>query len=195
MFEQRIQQHFFDSADLQYQCAEGLSRSIADAANAVVGSITAGGKLLVCGHGPALASGHFLLAQWVGAFERERPGLAAVMLSSEGAMATSLGAPGDALARQVQAIGAPGDVLVMFTASDTGAEMLPAARAAHGKDMTIVAFTGKAAAALAADLGEADVHVAVPHERPARIHEVHLLCVHALCDAVDLQLMGEQDLA
>jgi D-sedoheptulose 7-phosphate isomerase len=68
-------------------------------------------------------------------------------------------------------------------------------QAAHAKDMTVVALTGRDAGGLAAQLGETDVHIAVPHERAARVFEVHALVLHCLCDAVDLQLLGEQDSA
>jgi D-sedoheptulose 7-phosphate isomerase len=71
--------------------------------------------------------------------------------------------------------------------------LLQAAAAAHGKDMTVIALTGAEARAWHEALTETDVLIAVPHERAARVAEVHLLVLHCLCDAVDLQLMGEQE--
>jgi D-sedoheptulose 7-phosphate isomerase len=59
--------------------------------------------------------------------------------------------------------------------------------------MTVLALTGRGGGALAATLLETDVLIAVPHERAARVLETQLLVLHCLCDAVDLQLMGEQD--
>jgi D-sedoheptulose 7-phosphate isomerase len=61
--------------------------------------------------------------------------------------------------------------------------------------MTVVALTGRRGGALAKRLSDTDVNVCVPHDRVSRIREVHQLVLHCLCDAVDLQLLGEQDSA
>lgn len=197
MLEQRIQQQFFDSADLKNQSAETLSRPIANAVSAVLGCITAGGKLLLCGQGAAMGNAQQFAAQFVGRFERERPGLAAVVLGSDAAVFSALlddSDPAQALAKQVQALGAPGDLLLMLSASGDSPAQLAALQVAHQKEMTVVALTGRTAGALAAQLAETDVLVAVPHDRAARIHEVHMLALHCICDAVDVQLLGEQEL-
>ena len=55
------------------------------------------------------------------------------------------------------------------------------------------AFTGRGGGKLGTRLLETDVHICVPHERTARIQEVHILAIHCLCDAVDVQLLGDQD--
>ena len=121
MLQQRIQQHFFDSADLQYAAAETLARPIADAAQALVGCLTAGGKALACGCGASAGAAQHFAAGLVDRFERERPGLAALALSAD---ASLLGADGDAqcYARQVQALGAPGDVLFVAGAGGAAAK-------------------------------------------------------------------------
>ena len=196
MLEQRIQQQFFDSADLEYAAAEILSKPIADAVNALVGCVTAGGKVLACGNGGSAASAQHFAAEFVGQFERERPGLAAIALASDGAALSAIANEldfGAVYARQVQALGAPGDVLLCFTTSGNSANVLAAVEAAHAKEMTVVALTGRGGGKLRESLTETDVHVCVPHERSARIREVHLLVLHCLCDAVDLLLLGEQE--
>ena len=81
MLEPRIQQHFFESADLSYQAAEAMARPIADAAQAIVDCVTAGGRLWVHGRGVAQAPAQLLGAALSGRFERERPGLAAMVLA------------------------------------------------------------------------------------------------------------------
>ena len=196
MLEQRIQRHFFDSADLKNQSAESLSRPIAEAAQALLGSITAGGKLLACGNGSAASSAQHLVTLLAGRFERERPGLAALGLAGDAAALSALGlAHGfeSAFARRLQALGNPGDVLAVFDTSGGAPELLAAVEVAHEKEMTVIAFTGAAGGTLAARLAETDVHLRVAHEREARIHEVHMLAIHCLCDAIDTQLLGEQD--
>jgi D-sedoheptulose 7-phosphate isomerase len=176
MLEQRIQQQFFESADLKYQSAETLARPVAEAAQALLGAITGGGKVLVFADGAAAALALHLARLMVGRFERERPPLAAIAL---GAQAT----------QQVRALGLPGDVLLLV---DNGeGESAPVINAARGKDMTLVVLAGRGANELRELLAESDVLVAVPHERSARVTEVHMLVLHCLCDAIDFQLMGD----
>jgi D-sedoheptulose 7-phosphate isomerase len=196
MLEQRIQQQFFDSADLKYAAAEILSKPIADAVSAVVGCITAGGKVLACGNGGSASDAQHFAAEFVGRFERERPGLAAISLTTDTSILTAIGNDYDfsaVFAKQVQALGAPGDVLLAISTSGNSANVIAAVQAARSKDITVVALTGHGGGKLRELLGETDVHICVPHERTARIQEVHILVLHCLCDAVDLQLLGEQE--
>lgn len=196
MLEQRIQQHFFESADLQYQSAETLSRPVADAVQAVVGALTGGGRLLVAGLGAAASLGSLLASEMIGRFERERPGLAAIALGTDGATLAALAASGrldDVLARQVETLGLPGDVLLLIDPEAGHPGLQAAALAAQAKDMTVIALTGRSGGALGELLGETDVVIAVPHERRARVLEAQLVVLHCLCDAIDVQLLGEQD--
>src|SRR6478735_5727935 len=106
MLEQRIQQQFFDSADLKYAAAEILSRPIADAVSALVGCITGGGKVLACGNGGSAADAQHFAAEFVGRFERERPGLAAIALTVDTSILTAIGNDYDfnaIFSKQVQA--------------------------------------------------------------------------------------------
>lgn len=196
MLEQRIQQQFFDSADLKYAAAEILSRPIADAVSAVVGCITAGGKVLACGNGGSASDAQHFAAEFIGRFERERPGLAAIALTTDSSILTAIGNDYDfntIFSKQVQALGTPGDVLLAITTSGNSANVLAAVDAAHAKEMTVIALTGRGGGKLGNLLTETDVHICVPHERTARIQEVHILALHCLCDAVDLQLLGEEE--
>ncbi|MBC7956923.1 MAG: phosphoheptose isomerase [Cytophagales bacterium] len=196
MLEQRIQQQFFDSADLKYAAAEILSRPIAEAVSAVVGSITAGGKVLACGNGGSASDAQHFAAEFIGRFERERPGLAAIALTTDSSILTAIGNDYDfnsIFSKQVQALGQPGDVLLAITTSGNSANVLAAVEAAHAKEMTVIALTGRGGGKMNELLTETDVHICVPHERTARVQEVHILALHCLCDAVDLQLLGEQE--
>jgi D-sedoheptulose 7-phosphate isomerase len=95
--------------------------------------------------------------------------------------------------KQVRALGQPGDVLLAISTSGNSRNVLAAIEAAHERDLIVVALTGKGGGKIAQVLRETDVHVCVPHERTARIQEVHLLVLHCLCDGVDSQLLGEQE--
>ena len=178
MLEQRIQQQFFDSADLQYRAAEALARPIAEAAAALLSALTNGGKVMVAGSGAGAALAPYLARVLSGRFERERPPLAALAL-------------GVLPAQEVRALGLPGDVLLYI--DDGEGASTPVISAAQGKDMTIVVLAGRGAAAFGELLADTDVLVAVPHERPARVAELQLLALHCLCDAVDFQLMGDPE--
>ncbi|WP_284465178.1 SIS domain-containing protein [Diaphorobacter nitroreducens] len=195
MLEQRIQQHFIDSADLKYQAAQALSHPISAAVQAILACVTSGAKVLACGSGPCAALAHQFAAFCVAGFERERPELAALALTPDAAWlaSSSASADGAALARQVRALGQAGDLLLVITVGGNEPALLQAAQAAHERDMTVVALSGRDGGALAALLRETDVHIGVPHDRAARVREVQALVLHCLCDGVDAQLLGEQE--
>lgn len=196
MLELQIQQHFIDSADLKYQCAQSLSKPIAAAVQAMLACVTSGGKVLACGNGASAADALHFAAGFVGRFERERPELGAIALSGDAAVLTALACDYgfDAVfAKQVRALGQTGDVLLAISTDGDAANVLAAIDEAHERDMTVVALTGRGGGRTGAALRETDVHVCVPHERAARIREVHGLVLHCLCDGVDTQLLGEQE--
>jgi D-sedoheptulose 7-phosphate isomerase len=174
MLEQRIQQQFFESADLLYQAAEPLARPLDEAAQALIGCLTGGGKLLVAGGSLATLFASLCLR----GFERERPPLAALALDDP------------ALLPEMQALGAPGDVLLLLDDGSPGPAWRRVVECAHDKEIAVIALAS-AAAPWRDALVETDVWIAVPHERAARVRELQLLMLHALADAVDLQLMGE----
>lgn len=187
MLEQRIQQQFFESADLQYQVAESLSRPLATAAQMLVDGITAGGRVLCCGLGLSDLDARYMAALLVGRFEQERPGLAAWSLDI---LARQVDATA-ALTRQIQALGHPGDLLLLFEAqSATRASHGALLDAAHAQEMSVIALTSNQDEDLRGALLDTDVQIRVPHSRAARVAEAHRLLSHCLCDAVDLQLLG-----
>mgnify|MGYP000523477847 CR=1 FL=1 len=196
MLEQRIQQHFVDSADLKYQAAQSLTKPIAAAIQAILASVTSGGKVLACGNGGSAADAQHFSAEFVGRFERERPELGAIALSTDSSILTAVANDYDfnqVFAKQVRALGQPGDVLLAITTSGNSANVLAAVEAAHAREMTVVALTGRGGGRMSQALRETDVHICVPHERTARIQEVHILAIHCICDGVDAQLLGDQE--
>ena len=196
MLEQRIQQHFVDSADLKYQAAQQLSKPISDAVQAILASVTSGGKVLACGNGGSAADAQHFAAEFVGRYERERPELAALALTTDSSILTAIANDYDfnmVYAKQVRALGGPGDVLLAISTSGNSANVLAAIEAAHEREMVVVALTGKGGGKMGPALRETDVHICVPHDRTARIQEVHLLALHCICDGVDAQLLGDQE--
>jgi D-sedoheptulose 7-phosphate isomerase len=194
MLEQRIERHFIESADLKYQAAQNLSGPIAAAISAVLASVTSGGKVLACGNGGSAADAQHFAAEFVGRFERERPELGAIALTTDSSILTAVANDYDfnqVFAKQVRALGQPGDVLLAISTSGNSANVIAAIESAHEREMTIVAFTGRGGGKMGQLLRDTDVHVCVPHERTARIQEVHLLAIHCICDGVDAQLLGD----
>ena len=196
MLEQRIQQQFFDSADLKYAAAEILAKPIADAVGTIVGCITGGGKVLSCGNGGSASDAQHFAAEFVGRFERERPELGAIALTTDSSILTAIANDYDynrIFSKQVRALGQSGDVLLAISTSGNSANVLAAIEAAHEREMTVIALTGRGGGKMTGVLRETDVHICVPHERTARIQEVHILAIHCICDGVDAQLLGDQD--
>ncbi|MDO4592419.1 MAG: SIS domain-containing protein [Comamonadaceae bacterium] len=198
MLEQRIQQHFIDSADLKYQAAQALSAPISAAVQALLACITGGGKILACGAGASASQAQMFAGLCVSGLERDRPELAAVALTSESVFLGSISGASNLsnhyLARQVRALGQASDVLLVVSISGNESCMLQAVEAAHERDMMVVVLTGNTGGALAGRVRETDVLITVPHERPMRVREVHDLVLHCLCDGVDTQLLGEQEM-
>ena len=196
MLEQRIEQQFIDSADLKYQSAQSLSKPVAQAVQAMLACLTSGGKVLACGNGGSAADAQHFSAEFVGRFERERPELAALALTTDSSILTALANDYDfsqVFSRQVRALGQSGDVLLAISTSGNSANVLNAIAAAHERDMVVIALTGKGGGGIGQVLRETDVHVCVAHERTSRIQEVHLLILHCLCDGVDFQLLGDKE--
>ncbi|MGT2430499.1 phosphoheptose isomerase [Cupriavidus basilensis] len=189
-----IQQHFFDSAETKRQAAPLMAPHIATAIERLVGALTSGNKILVCGNGGSASDAQHFAADLIGRFERERPGLAAIALTTDSSILTAIGNDYDfslVFSKQVEALGQPGDVLLAISTSGNAANVLAAVQAAKQRDMSVVALTGMGGGELAGLLDEFDVNLCVPSERAPRIQEVHLLTLHCLCDGIDEALLGE----
>lgn len=193
---ERILRHFEESAQLKLAAAESLSAPIARAVELMVAALSADRKLLACGNGGSAADAQHFAAELVGRFERERPELAAVALTTDSSTLTALANDysfDEVYAKQVRALGRAGDVLLAISTSGNSANVIAAIRAAQDRGMPVVALTGKGGGHIGAMLHEGDVHLCVPHARTARIQEVHLLIIHCLCDGIDHALLGELD--
>ena len=145
MLEPRIQQHFFESADLSYQAAESMARPIADAAQAIVDCVTAGGRIWVHGRGVAQAPAQLLGAALSGRFERERPGLAAMVLAVDALLLSEAReSEADAPAvTQLRVLGQAGDVLVAFSLRPDDALLAAVVAAAHEREMSALVIAGR----------------------------------------------------
>lgn len=195
MDTQRIRAHFADSAELKLASVDTLAPMIARAASMMTECLLADGKLLACGNGGSAADAQHFAAEMVGRFERERPELPAIALTTDSSILTAVANDYDfsqVFAKQVRALGRSGDVLLAISTSGNSANVIAAITAAHEREMRVVAMTGKGGGRMNELLTADDVHICVPHSATTRIQEVHLLSIHCLCDAIDSSLLGDE---
>lgn len=189
----RISKHFDDSAQLKLQSKKVLAQPIADAAQAMVACLMNDGKILACGNGGSAADSQHFAAELINRFEVERPGLAAIALTTDSSVLTSIANDYDYVqifSKQVRALGMDGDVLLAISTSGNSPSVMEAIQAAHERNMSVVALTGRDGGKMAALLKPTDFHICVPAQRTARIQEVHLLVLHCICDAIDHLILG-----
>jgi D-sedoheptulose 7-phosphate isomerase len=194
MITQRTLQHFQESAKLKTDAAAELAGPIVAAVELMFTALSNGNKILVCGNGGSAADSQHFAAELVGRFERERLPLPAMALTTDSSIMTAVGNDysfKEIFSKQVQAFGQNGDVLLAFSTSGNSENVLAAIDVALERDMRVVAMTGKGGGEIGKRLTEADVHICVPHDRTARIQEVHLLAIHCICDGIDVALFGE----
>ncbi|HHH45682.1 MAG TPA: phosphoheptose isomerase [Thiotrichales bacterium] len=192
---QHVLELFEQSIETKQAAGPALAEPIARAAARMVDSLLQGGKILACGNGGSAADAQHLASELVNRFERDRPGLPAIALTTDSSALTSI-ANDDAFrnvfARQIKALGQAGDVLIAITTSGRSANLEAAVSAAHERDMCVIALTGRDGGPLAQRLRDQhDVEVRVPAQSTARIQEVHILVIHCLCDLVDRHLLGD----
>lgn len=189
----RVSRHFEESAQTQLNAVELLAAPIAAAIETLTQCLLNGGKILACGNGGSAADAQRFAARLVGRFEAERQELAAIALNTDGALLCAIGAEfgfPQLFARQVRALGHAGDVLLAISASGDATNVAEAILAAQEHDMPIIALTGGHGGQIGEMLGDQDIHLCVPADRPARIQETHLLVIHCLCDGIDALLLG-----
>ncbi len=192
---ERVHTHFTANTKLKLTTTEPITPLIARAAELMTGALLADGRILACGNGGSAADAQHFAAELVGRFERERPGLPAIALTTDTSLLTAVAndyAFEQVFAKQVRALGRRGDVLLAFSTSGNSPNVIEAIAAAHEHEMHVVALTGKGGGRIGELLGADDVHLCVPHSRTARIQEVHLLTLHCLCDAIDQALLGDE---
>jgi D-sedoheptulose 7-phosphate isomerase len=194
--EQRVQAHFRASIEVKTRAAATLAPAIAAGAGMLAQCLRAGGKVLCCGNGGSAADSQHFASELVNRFEMERPGLAAVALTTDTSTLTSIAndyAYAEVFAKQVRALAAKGDVLLAISTSGNSENVNRAVTAAHEREMRVLALSGRDGGAMGRLISAGDVEVRVPAQSTARIQETHLLVIHCLCDLLDRALFPRAD--
>lgn len=191
---ERIMGHFAASIETKMLAAEELPEHIERGGQVMVECLLAGGKILTCGNGGSAGDAQHFSSELLNRFERERPSLPALALTTDPSTITSIANDysfNEVFSKQIRALGNAGDVLLAVSTSGNSANVIQAIQAAHEREMTVVALTGRDGGSMAALLTENDVEIRVPSNVTARIQEVHLVVIHSLCDFIDCALFGE----
>ncbi|MFW2372289.1 MAG: phosphoheptose isomerase [Gammaproteobacteria bacterium] len=191
---ERIERNFNESISTKQNALAVLQNPIALAAQHITHCLLAGGKIMACGNGGSAGDAQHFSSEMLNRFEMERPGLPAIALTTDTSTITSIAndySYEQIFSKQVLALGQSGDILLAISTSGNSGNVLKAIDAAHEKNLTIIALNGKNGGEVAPRLKANDIEIRVPSESTARIQEVHLLCIHCLCDLVDHQLIGQ----
>ena len=189
----RIGQHFQDSIAVKQQSLEVLIEPIHRAGEAMVNSLLNNGKILSCGNGGSAGDAQHFSAELLNRFEKERPGLPAMALTTDSSTITAIAndySYEEIFSKQLSALGQPGDVLLAISTSGNSANVAAAMSAAAEREMLAVVLSGNDGGKMAGLLRDQDIEIRVPSSRTARIQEVHLVVIHCLCDFIDTQLFG-----
>jgi D-sedoheptulose 7-phosphate isomerase len=191
----RARAHFEESIAVKRRAVDAILPQVVGATDVMTASLRAGGKILSCGNGGSAADAQHFAAEMLNRFEMERPGLAAIALTTDSSTLTSVAndyAYEQIFSKQIQALGNSGDCLLAISTSGNSPNVTAAARAARQQGLRVVALTGRDGGHLAGEIAEGDVEIRVPAERTARIQEAHLVIIHCLCDAIDQALFADQ---
>ena len=194
--QSRIRQLFQASIDTKQQAMDVLAPHIEQASQIMVNALLNEGKMLSCGNGGSAGDAQHFSSELLNRFERERPSLPAIALTTDTSTITSIAndySYNEVFSKQIRALGQPGDVLLAISTSGNSANIIQAIQAAHDREMIVVALTGRDGGGMASLLLPEDVEIRVPANVTARIQEVHLLAIHCLCDLIDSQLFGSEE--
>ncbi len=191
--DDRVTQMFNDSIATKQAALKILVPPIVAAGKLMADALKKDGKVMSCGNGGSAADSQHFSAELLNRFERERPGLAGIALTTDTSTLTSISNDyeyNEIFSKQVRALGRAGDVLLAISTSGNSPNVMRAIDAAHEKGIHVVALTGRDGGKMAPQLKAGDVEIRVPAKVTARIQEVHLLALHCLCDLIDEHLFG-----
>ncbi|RDI44761.1 phosphoheptose isomerase [Aquicella lusitana] len=190
---ERIKVNFTESIQTKIISADSILNIIAEASEEIVQALLEGHKILSCGNGGSACEALHFSSEMLNRFKQERPGLPAIALTSDIPTLTAIANDyhfSDVFAKQIRAMGHAGDLLLAISTSGNSANIVNAIKAAHDKNMGVIALTGYDGGKIVDHLQEKDIEIRVPAYDTARIQETHLLIIHCICDIIDFRLFG-----
>lgn len=185
---QRIKAHFNESIATKMEAADYLAESIAQAGAVMTEALLRGNKIMACGNGGSAADSQHFSAELLNRYERERPPLPGLALSTDTSTLTSIGndySYEQVFSKQVMGLGQAGDVLLAISTSGNSPSIIAAIKAAHERNIRVVALTGRDGGKMAPELNNEDVEIRVRTQKTSRVQETHILVIHCLCDYID----------
>lgn len=167
------------------------SDQVAEAARLLAATLKQGGKILLFGNGGSAADAQHLAAEFVNRFRIERPPLAALALTTDSSILTSIANDYDfreVFAKQIRALGRSGDAALGLSTSGHSANVVRGLDAARQMGLRTLALSGSDGGPVA---GAAELAIVVPSRNTPRVQEVHITIGHVLCDLVDFLLFPE----
>jgi D-sedoheptulose 7-phosphate isomerase len=188
--EDLVRRTLSETIALHERVKQANLQPVLDAAAAIAESFRGGGKLLLFGNGGSAADAQHVAAEFVGRFQRERAALAAIALTADTSVLSSIGndyAFERVFARQVEALGRQGDVAFGISTSGRSPNVLAGLTTARERGLRTLALTGGDGGAIGR---AADTHLNVASDSTARVQEVHRTLLHAICDLVERGLFA-----
>lgn len=192
---ERVTNIFTSHIEIAQAAMNDISADVVDAAIIMTNALLADHKILTCGNGGSASDAQHFSSELLNRFERERPGLPAIALTTDSSTITSISNDytfDDIFSKQVSALGQQGDVLLAISTSGNSANILRAVMAAHQRQMRCVVLSGNTGGDLVGILEDDDIFLSVPAKSTARIQEIHIIVIHCLCDLIDTQLLGPE---
>ena len=188
--QNRIINHFTDSIQTKQDALGELCELIEVASQRMVAALLNDRKILTCGNGRSAACAQLLSSALLNQFERDRPSLPAIALTTDVMTLTAIAKDDsyeEVFSKPIRSLGQSGDVLVAYTDSNHS-NIAKAIAVSQAKDISIIALTGENSEGVSALLTERDLEIRIPSSSAIRMYEVHVLITHCLCDLIDHQL-------
>jgi D-sedoheptulose 7-phosphate isomerase len=191
--EQRVIDFFNGSIEATMNAGESLVPPIVASAELMTEALLKGRRIFTCGNGISAHQAAALSFILMNQYRIERPGFAALCLSSDAVVSTGLTQQAnfaELYRRQIRSLAQAEDILVLFSANSNASNLVQAVQTGHEKEMSIVAFTGREDNNISALLEGSDIELRVDHDDPYRVHQLHMLSQFCVCELIEYQLFG-----
>ncbi len=188
--EERITEALKEAARLKSEVSKE-AKTIQEMVKVIVETYRRGKKVLIFGNGGSAADAQHMAAELVGRFKLERKALPAIALTTDTSILTAIGNDYGferVFARQIEALAEEGDCALGISTSGNSPNVLEAIEVAKERGLKTIGFTGAGGGRLA---GMVDLCLKAPSKDIPRIQEVHITCIHIICQLVEETIFGE----